>query len=278
MPVNLPEILADKDFGLRMRFHKNRISSFYEPTASHQAVIAERKKWIQANPERHLALLDPAIDLLDETIALAISEQTLPEEYHPDTFFQLAPIQRAKRLGELWEADYLLLKPDQDGVFRLYAGCLCFPSHWALNDKIGRSMAEIHAPVPGLNEALGKQIDGFLKRIKPGISWERENWGLSRSPELNLHPERTLPRLDETVSLEQVWFRLEQQSLVSLPHSGGILFGIKIVQFRMAEIMTETAPRQGMIRALETMPEPMAEYKDIASSRQHLVKLLKNFR
>lgn len=274
MAVNLSEILSDKDFGLRMRFTKNRIGAFYEPTASHQAVLAERKKWIQANPQRHLALLDPGIELLDETIGLAITEQTLPEDYDLDTFSQLAPMQRAKLLGELWEADYLLLKPDQDGVFRLYAGCLCFPSHWALNDKIGRSMAEIHVPVPGLNETLGKQIDGFLNRIKPGISWERENWGLSRTPELNLHPERNSPRLDETVELDEVWFRLEQQSLVALPSSGGILFGIKIVQFRMDEIMAEAAPRQGMIRALQTMPEPMAQYKGISSARNRLIEIL----
>ena len=38
-----------------------------------------------------------------------------------------------------------------------------------------------------------------LARMKPGISWERINWGLSRSPELNQHPSRKLPRLIETV-------------------------------------------------------------------------------
>ncbi|HSP41766.1 MAG TPA: heme-dependent oxidative N-demethylase subunit alpha family protein, partial [Luteolibacter sp.] len=165
---------------------------------------------------------------------------------------------------------------DDEGVFRLYGGCVCFPSHWDLRQKIGRTMAEIHSPVPGLNETLGRQIDGFLSRIGPGVSWERSNWGLSRSPELNLHPSRDVPRLDAGVGLDEVWFRLEEQSLVALPASGGILFGIRLVIRPMAEIKSDPAARQGMIRALRTMPDAMAAYKGIAPARGRLLELMEN--
>jgi hypothetical protein len=174
----------------------------------------------------------------------------------------------------LWEADFLLMKPDDAGVFRLYGGCLCFPSHWDLREKLGLPMADIHAPVPGLNETLGTQIDGFLRRIKPGVSWERANWGLSRTAELNLHPSRKLPRLDAGVALDEVWFRIEEQSLVALPESGGILFGIRLVIVPMRDIKADETARQGMIRALRTMPEPMARYKGIAPARERLIELM----
>ncbi len=274
--IDLAEILSDKDFGLRMRFEREEIASFFKPTESHAKVITERRKWISSEPEKYSALLPDGVDLLDEVIQLAISLRTLPEALSFASFTELAPLERCKRLGELWEADYLLMKPDKEGVFRLYGGCVCFPSHWDLKDKVGQPMAAIHAPVPGLNEALGRQIDGFLQRIKPGTSWERENWGISRAPERNLHPSQNIPRLDATVTLDEVWFRLEQQSLVALPNSGGILFGIKIVILAMSEIKADPSSRQGMIRALKTMPEPMAKYKGIASARERLIHLMED--
>ncbi|MES2982030.1 MAG: heme-dependent oxidative N-demethylase subunit alpha family protein [Verrucomicrobiota bacterium] len=269
--LNLSEILADKDFGLRMRFEKEDIASFFKPTVSHTEVITERQKWLKNEPETYSALLPDGIDLLDEAIQLAISLGTIPEAQN---FADFQPLERCKRLGELWEADFLLMKPDAEGVFRLYGGCLCFPSHWDLHDKLGQPMSAIHAPVPGLNETLGRQIDGFLQRIKPGTSWERANWGLSRSPELNLHPSRKLPRLDPTITLDDVWFRLEQQSLVALPGSGGILFGIKLVIISMHEIKADPTSRQGLMRALQTMPESMAQYKGISTARERLIDLI----
>lgn len=274
--MNLNEILSDKDFGLQMRFTKRGVADFFKPGASHELIISERKKWISSDPNLHLALLDEGVELLDETIELASTLGTLPAGVHPDSFAGLNPHQKCQNLGELWEADFLLMKPDDKGVFRLYGGCLCFPSHWDLNQKIGLSMAEIHSPVPTLNETLGRQIDGFLRLIKPGISWERANWGLSRTPELNLHPSRKLPRLDASVTLEEVWFRLEQQSLVSLPKSGGILFGIKLLISPMAEIKANPEACRSMIRTLSTMPEPMAVYKGIAPARQRLIELLES--
>lgn len=273
--MNLCDILSDQDFGLRMRFSKGEPADFYKPGKQHTSVIAERRKWIASDPDVHVALIPPGIGLLDETVALADSLGTIPGVSSKD-FSGLDPLNRCKLLGEHWEADFLLMKPDDEGVFRLYGGCLCFPSHWDLRQKLGLSMADVHAPVPGLNETLGRQIDGFLRQIKPGISWERANWGLSRTPELNLHPARRLPRLDAGVTLDDVWFRLEEQSLVSLPASGGILFGIKLVILPMREIKHDPDTRAGMIRALRTMPEPMAAYKGIAPARERLLELMES--
>jgi len=250
-----------------MRFQKGDVAAFFGPGANHTSVIAERQDWIARDPKTHLALLPEGVDLLDETIAMAEALKTLPE----GKFESLDPTERCRLLGELWEADFLLMKPDNEGVFRMVGGCLCFPSHWDLREKMGQSMTAIHAPIPGLNETLGRQIDGFLKRIKPGISWERFNWGLSRTPERNLHPSRELPRLD---SSGEVWWRLEEQSLVALPKSGGILFGIKIEIRPLTEIKADPKARIGMIRALKTMEESMATYKGISKARERLLQLL----
>ncbi len=258
-----------------MRFKKRGVAGFFGPSSTHETITGERREWIAKNPDRYLAMMQEGVDLLDETIGMATELGTMPEGICADSFSGLDPMARCRLLAEHWEPDFLLMRPDADGVFRLRGGGLCFPSHWDLREKLGRSMAEIHSPVPDLNATLGKQIDGFLRLIKPGISWERENWGLSRSPELNLHPSRKLPLLDGNVTLEEVWFRLEKQSLVALAESGGILFGIRVMVFPLHQIRDDPASCRGLARALVSMPEGMARYKGIASAREALIEALK---
>ena len=257
--------LPDLDFGLKMRFTKGDIATFFG-TEENDPTLCERRALIAAEPDKYSALHPEGEALLDETIDLS----GLP----PESFSSLTPREKLHRLGELWKADYLLMKPDDEGIFRLRGGCVCFPSHWDLGDKMAKSMAEIHGPVPGLNETLGRQIDGFLERIKPDISWERGNWGLARSPELNLHPSLNTPRLDNTVGLDEVWWRLEEQSLVALPKTNGILFGIKLVIEPLRAIKANPSARDGLIRALQSMPDAMAEYKGLGPARERLIEIL----
>lgn len=272
--MTLAEILPDVDYQLQMRFVRGEVAAFYAPGEHHAEVLEQRRVWLELDEESYLALRPAGEAMLDEAIGLAIDLGTLEGKWMKEDFQQLEAGERCRLLGEMWEADFLLMKPDDEGVFRLFGGCLCFPSHWDLRSKMERSMLEIHGPVPGLNETMGRQIDGFLRRIKPGISWERFNWGLSGSPELNQHPSRELPRLGPEVELDDVWWRLEEQSLVALPESGGVLFGIKLVVKPLREIKADPEARLGMIRALRTIPEAMAIYKGIAPARERLLELM----
>ena len=199
----------------------------------------------------------------------------MPGIPHPDGQRSLNPVQACAWLGGELEPDFLLLRPAAEGGMQLAAGCVCFPSSWGLEEKIGLGMEAIHAVVPGLNSAIGRQIDRFLDRLRPGISWERTNWGLSRSGERNQHPSRNLPRLDESVPLDEVFFRVEHQSLASLPRSGGGLFGIRISTRPLTEVMRVPEVRDGLIRALQTMPEEMAAYKNLARCRESILRFLR---
>lgn len=267
--MNLEDILQDKDFGHHMRLQKGAIADFYRPSDKHEITIAERRHWLDSDPQTYMALLPEGAELLSETLLLASEIGTYSSPISNKDHLELC-----KSLGCQWEADFLLMKPDNNGVFRLVGGCLCFPSHWAIQDKLGCTMAEIHSPVPGLNDTIGNQIDTFLQRIKPGTSWQRVNWGLARTPELNLHPSRRSPRLDASVKLEDVWWRLEEQSLVSLPMAGGILFGIKVTTQPLSLIKNHAPACQGMIRTLQTMPDAMTTYKGLASAKERLIQLL----
>ena len=157
----------------------------------------------------------------------------------------------------------------------MLAGCVCFPSSWPPAEKLGRPMAEIHSPAPGLNSSLGNQIDTFLSRLRPGPAWLRSNWGLSASAELNQHPDRRLPRLTPELRLDQIWLRVERQALVLLPASGGVLFALRI-ENEPLDLLKEKAPEAALrlVQALKTMSEEIACYKGIASARDSLVEQL----
>ena len=73
------------------------------------------------------------------------ADGTMPFQQNADLFYLT---------GVNQEESILLLAPDAAGEFRLQAGAVVFPSSWALEEKLGRTMDEIHGIVPGLNPAL----------------------------------------------------------------------------------------------------------------------------
>ncbi|MBI3851546.1 MAG: DUF3445 domain-containing protein [Verrucomicrobia bacterium] len=272
--MNLADVIPDEDYRLQMRFERGNVAEFFAPTERHEELISQRRHWLQTAPQTYAALLPEGIPLLDETIERAClwqADAPLARLKEANS-----PWERCLALGETLEPDFLLLKPQAEGCFHLLAGCVCFPSSWSLAEKIGRPLEFIHGVVPGLNSQLGNQIHGFLSKIKPGIAWQRANWGLSRSPELNQHPERRLPRFDASVSLTEIWLRVEHQALVALPQNQGILFGIRIAIHPLAELKKDSTVAERLSRVLQTMPEEMARYKNLATARSTIIALLQS--
>jgi dimethylamine monooxygenase subunit A len=268
--MTLEEIFPDDDYRFQMRFERGEPADFFARSARSETVLAERRRWLRSDPETYAAILPPGEALLDEMVELA----------HEWNGFALPGLATASEkclaLGEFWEPDFLLLTSDADRAIRLYGGCLCAPSSWRLNDKLGQPIEFIHGPVPGLNAYIGATINKFLAALKPGLASLRHNWGLSRSPELNQHPDRALPLLDATVSAEEVWLRVEHQALIALPKSGGILFGIRVVNYSLNEVKANQLAAGRLGRALETMPEEMARYKNLAKARGRILHLLRS--
>ncbi len=184
------------------------------------------------------------------------------------------PREQLLALGKSWEPDFLLLRDDEANSFRLVAACVCFPSSWPLEEKVGRPIAETHAPAPTLNATFGAGIDQFLGRIRPSAAWARSNWGLSRSPALNQHPSQHTPRLGSPLRADEVWLRVENQIFFRLPETGGLLFGIRIENASLSDVKKWPDAARGLPRALRTMPEEIARYKGIITAREEIAPLL----
>ncbi len=260
--MSLADLFPDAAHRFHLGLRRDESRNFFFTQDPSGRILAERSRWLAADAARYAALTPEGEALLAETAGLA--GQWLGAPVAPDL----------GALGAALEPDLLLLSRDPDGPFRLRGGVLCFPTGWALCEKLGHTLETIHGVVPGLNAALGAQIHQFLARLKPESACLRSNWGLAATAELNLHPARGLPPLQPPVVPDRVWLRVERQVLVALPRTQGILFGIRIELHPLVEVLAEPAAAAGLRRALETMPEALASYKRIAHMRRELIALL----
>lgn len=257
----LAELFPDDDFRFHLTLKRGEPRAFFRAHEQSGAILAERARWLAAEPSRYAALTPeggpPFAELSELCEAWGIARRDSVAE-----------------LGAALEPDFLLLSPDENGAFRLRGGALCFPTGWALEEKIGHTLDFIHGVVPGLNAALASPISQFLAKLKPGVAFFRDNWGLASTDELNLHPSRGLSPPSAPVALDRLWLRVEHQALVALPGTGGVLFGIRIALHRLDDVARDQAAAGGLRRALVTMPAELAAYKRIDGVRDAVVALL----
>jgi dimethylamine monooxygenase subunit A len=132
--------------------------------------------------------------------------------------------------GLLVQEDLVIMGRSPEG-WRLMAASLCFPSAWKLSEKIGRLMHEVHGPVPGFNKdtrnaGLIERMFDNLRVEQPVIRW---NWTLFGEDTLHMpKPENSMHRrFGDGPVAENVFMRLERQTLRKLSKSGEILFTIR---------------------------------------------------
>jgi hypothetical protein len=264
----LDRLFPEEDFGFRMKFQRGAISDFYDDSLYHSELANERHEWISRDSQKYVALEQRGIPVLNEAAQTVFKRKIGGHEH------RLEALQLCELLAVQVEPDFLLLTPSvSSGNFELCGGSVCFPSSWGLEEKMGKPLDVIHAPVPGLHATIGEQINLFLRNMRPGVSWNRMNWGLSRSPELNQHPSRSLPRLDDSTPSAEIYLRVEWQSLVALP-SSGILFGIRVFVCPLIEVIKVDRWRRGLARGLATMPREVAIYKNLWIARNRILSIL----
>jgi hypothetical protein len=260
MPASLAELFPDRDYRFHLTLRKGDVAEFFGGRTP--AVLAERKQWLGDDPAHYIVGEADDAPLLSEAEALLVSGRETG-----------SVVERLVRLGSSVEPDVVLMARDGAGVFRLRAGAVCFPSSWALTEKFGLTLDEIHGVVPGLNSALAPAIGQFLDKLKPGAPFERANWGLAATSELNMHPSLMRPRLGPTLDVARTWVRIEYQILAAMPVTGGILFGIDVKLVPLADLLGDPALRAGLHRAVVTMPDALAVYKGLAPVRSELIRL-----
>lgn len=71
MLLNLADLFPDEDFRFHLRFQRSVPVEFFAATTEHEALIAERRRWLLGEPDVYAALLPPGERLLEEAAQLA---------------------------------------------------------------------------------------------------------------------------------------------------------------------------------------------------------------
>ncbi len=282
-----------RPFAHSMAIHTGNFRRFIQIDDPDRVLRDAREKLLTENPIPYVAILPDAWDIWDgmkqDYFDYLEHCQRSPTAIYP----MYAPISDPSELLQnciyhtaARDFDWVLLRADKERVYRLVGGGVCFPSGWSLPEKMNQPLSGIHSPVPGLNQALGTQIDRFLAKLSPGHSAERENWGLSADSELNHHPSLKLKKLDSNATLKNTWLRVERQILFKLPERpdpsivwtrslSPIVFCIRVNNFLLNDIVVEPGAAERIAHVLQTMTEDVAVYKGIGAARAALIAQLK---
>lgn len=185
------------------------------------------------------------------------------------------------RAANLVQEDLVLMRKDEKRGWHLGAASLSFPSSWTLLEKFGRSMDDIHAPVPDFN--AGTRNAGLITRmfdnLRPDRSVYRMNWSLQPDGEM-YHPlashQKGALYSDEDLAT-QCFIRVERQTLRKLPMSGDILFTIRIHLDPVNALKKHpqcSAVAEAFCRQLEALNPAQSNYKGIMTIRERLIDTL----
>jgi len=239
----------------KMGVRRREFSEFYAPTADGSSLRRQKAALLGHGPSEYMAMAGAGLAVFRE-FAEALGHRAADScgEEMPDW------IDATRTLSLRTEPDFLLLTPPD---WTLVWASVCFPSRWSLEDKLRRPLHEIHAVVPGLNAELGSKIATFFARMVPGEGWGRANWGLSASPARNQHPQLPVPTLTAWTRAEETFVRIEDQHLLKLSRTGGIAFGIRVLNFRLSEVLRDPFVTASLQEKLRTMPPDVAAYKGL---------------
>ena len=187
------------------------------------------------------------------------------------------PCDSLELAGRLVQEDLCLIQP-ADGGPVLTAAVLCFPSRWRLHEKIGRTLAAVHGPVPLYADALAAPVDRFMARIGAGHIVVRRNWSVVDDPALFQPEGHGRGDLNAAITPDNagttLFLRVERQTLRRLPETGAVLFGIRVHVYPLAVAVRDTAAASRLAAALRALPADLARYKSLLTFRAALLTWL----
>lgn len=176
-----------------------------------------------------------------------------------------------RELGAAWEPDFVLLRREK--LAQVIGGCVCFPTGRSLDEKQNHPLAFAHAPVPGLNSQLGPSVEQFFTRLKAEECYQRSNWSLTSSSQMNQRPQDSIPEIESNCEASRTFLRVEWQALMSIDPLR-VLFGIRIYHLSLESVLLQREASQLLAENLQTMSEDMLRYKRLSRCRDRIIELI----
>ncbi len=232
--------------------------------AADHPLFEEKRRVYEADLSRHgVPGFDPAPALA--AIARQARAQGIAGALDAGTPLELA-----------FEEDFAVLEGDGGTLPWL---CVCTPSHWAPEDKLGLPLAAVHTPVADA-ELLQAATRPLVALATGGGSWERRVWSISPSSRHDQHPRRHTPAAwpethNPAAFAAGCWLRTERQTF--FPVGGGTrqaVFTIRVQIQPLAPAVDTTAKARRLHDSLASMSDTVLAYKGLTAARHRLLQWL----
>lgn len=159
--------------------------------------------------------------------------------------------------------------------------CVCLPSHWAPEDKLGQSLAQIHAPVADA-ATLQAASEALTRLVTSGEHWMRQVWTVSPSDRHDQHPRRHArtpwPATDDAQDFAlQCFLRVETQTFLPVPGRAQSVFAIHVQLQPLTQAVQHAAQARRLHDALASMSDAVLAYKGLTAARAPLLRWLQGW-
>jgi hypothetical protein len=161
--------------------------------------------------------------------------------------------------------------------------CVCVPSHWAPEDKLGLSFAAVHAPVAD-NALLQSAGARLVQLVTGGECWERFVWTVSPSGRFDQHPRRQArtpwpQAADPQAFADQCFLRAERQTFFPVGRgTRQAVFTIRVMLQPLVQAVATREQAQRLADSLTSMSDAVLAYKGLAAAREPLLRWLQTRR
>jgi hypothetical protein len=160
------------------------------------------------------------------------------------------------------------MERDGAGDWRLTAASLCSGTFFTVEDALGKSLDELHQPVPGFGGRFLPVVERMFNAVQPGVIMQRRNWTVLNSDELHLpRPGPIRERVAEIApeeAGERLFVRVERQTVRKLPSTGGVLFTIRVWRHPLAALREDPVRLAAFAAAWRGISEDFRAYKGLA--------------
>ncbi len=232
------------------------------PLAPGSPLFAEKQRVLEAGQSRQVVAGFDAQPAIRAILARAQAEGIAPA---PGTPLELA-----------FEEDFAVLESEGGTLPWL---CVCVPSHWAPEDKLGLPFAAVHAPVADAQMlvAASRQL---VQLAAGGECWERFVWTVTPSGRYDQHPRRHArtpwPAASDAETFARAcWLRAERQTF--FPVAPGVpqaVFTIRVMLQPLTEAVDTREKALRLRESLASMSEAVLAYKSLVPARAPLLAWL----
>lgn len=158
--------------------------------------------------------------------------------------------------------------------------CVCVPSHWAPEDKLGLDFVTVHTPVAD-NAALRAASSQLVRLVTGGRCWERFVWTVTPSPRYDQHPRRhrraDWPVMDDAAAFAaQCFLRAERQTFFPVGQgTRQAVFTIRVMLEPLAHAIDTPAKARRLHDSIASMTDAVLAYKGLALARRPLLDWLR---